>query len=113
MRRQARAGFTLVELVVVVAIVAITASIGGVAFLRVRDAREAPSMAALMQAARREALRRGVAVAVVDSAPGRAPRRAMALPDGRVVADSGFGVEMLTGVADSASAASRTRAVAR
>ena len=91
-------GFTLVELVVVVAILAIVASVGGFAFARIARVDDTPSGAALVRAARREALRRGVAVTVADSAPGRAPRRATAFPDGRVVADTALGVDLLTGV---------------
>ena len=97
-RTKARAGFTLVELVVVVAIMAVIAGVGGIAFVRLSRADDVPPTgAAIVRAARREALRRGVAVTVADSAPGRAPRRATAFPDGRVVADTALGVDALTG----------------
>ena len=97
---RSRPGFTLVELVVVVAILAVVAAVGGIAFAALaRDGREAPSMPRRVREARREAVRRGVAVSVVDSAAGRAPVRATAFPDGRVVADSAVGVDPLTGVA--------------
>lgn len=95
---RAHRGFTLVELIVVVAIMAVLAGVGGIAFVRLSRADDAPeSDAAMVRAARREALRRGVAVTVADSAPGRAPRRATAYPDGRVVADTTLRVDALTG----------------
>lgn len=94
----ARRGFTLVELIVVVAIMAVLAGVGGIAFVRLTRADDAPqTSAAMVRAARREALRRGVPVTVADSAPGRPPRRATAWPDGRVVADTALGVDALTG----------------
>ena len=96
--RRPRCGFTLVELVVVVAIMAVLAGVGGIAFVRLARADDAPPAGAtLVRAARREALRRGVAVTIADSAPGRAPRRATAYPDGRVVADTALGIDALTG----------------
>lgn len=98
MGAHARHGFTLVELIVVIAIMAVIAGVGGVAFVRLTRADDAPqSGTAMVRAARREALRRGIAVTVADSAPGRAPRRATAYPDGRVVADTVLGVDALTG----------------
>lgn len=95
-----RTAFTLVELVVVVAVLAIVASVGGVAFAQLRARDGDPSFESRVQAARRDALRSGVMVQVIDSAPGRAPRLATAFPDGRVVADRASGGEWLAGRLD-------------
>ena len=100
MTSHARAGFTLVELVIVVAILGVVASVGGLAFARLARAdQSAPDTMARMREARRDALRRGMAVTMTDSAPGRAPWHATAYPDGRVVADSALGIDVLTGAA--------------
>jgi prepilin-type N-terminal cleavage/methylation domain-containing protein len=86
------AGFTLVEMIVALAILAVTASIAAVAF---RDA-SAPvrDRAAAVAAARERAIemRRPITFSP-DS--GRTELRA--LPDGRVLGDSASAVDPLTG----------------
>lgn len=92
-----RYGFTLTELVVVVAIIAIVSSVSGAMLTRLMRTDALPTPASRVRDARWTALRSGQLTTVVDSAPGRAPWRATAYPDGRVVADTAFGIDMLTG----------------
>ena len=95
------AGVTLIEMVVALAILGIMAAVTGVA-LRREDPPTAERLRAdRIAAARREALdtRRAVAFAVADSG---GTRTGIALPDGRVVADSALAVDPLTGRPDAA-----------
>lgn len=86
-----RGGFTLLEMVVALAIVALTASLTVMAF---REDGSRPDAAAAVAAARERALelRRPV---VFSPDSGRTELRA--LPDGRVLADSASAVDPLTG----------------
>ena len=81
-------GFTLLELLVVLALLALLLSMGALAVTAVRPM-EAGPVAARVDSARREAIRSGTAVALrLDSAVVRF------LPDGRAI---GPGVDPLTG----------------
>ena len=86
------AGFTLVEMIVALAIIAVTASIAAVAF---RDAGEpVRDHAAAVAAARERAIetRRPV-----PFSPDSGRTQLRALPDGRVLGDSASAVDPLTG----------------
>jgi len=91
-----RAGTTLVELLVVLAILAVTSSLASVAFRRVSSARDA-SAGDQVLALRREAIAAGHTIT-------RLVRRdstsyvVTALADGRVLADSALGVDLSTGL---------------
>jgi prepilin-type N-terminal cleavage/methylation domain-containing protein len=92
---------TLIEMVVVLAILGIMAGITALA-LGGDDAPDpARARAARLAEVRRQAIdtRRPVAFELADSG---GVRRGVALPDGRVVADSALGVDPLTGRADAA-----------
>jgi prepilin-type N-terminal cleavage/methylation domain-containing protein len=94
--RLARAGFTLVELMVVLAILGVMAGVAGLAARSVDTTDPASARASLIADARRRALetRRPVAISVdVDGSA----RRVLALPDGSVRADSALGLDALTG----------------
>ena len=87
-----RGGFTLVEMLVALAVVAVTASLAALAFRGGGEARG--GRAAAVAAARERAIERRHAVDFsLDS--GRTEMRA--LPDGRVLGDSASGVDVLTG----------------
>ncbi|HEX8243723.1 MAG TPA: prepilin-type N-terminal cleavage/methylation domain-containing protein [Longimicrobium sp.] len=91
MTRPDRAGFTLIEVVVALAIVALTASLAALAF---RGEAHTPSRAGRIEAARQQALegRRPV-----PFSPDSGATELLALPDGRVLGDSANGVDPLTG----------------
>jgi prepilin-type N-terminal cleavage/methylation domain-containing protein len=91
-----RPGVTLVELIVVLAIIAVIAGVTTLAFRRAdRGSSVAPWVSAVA-AARRIAIDSGrtvsLTVRVGDSVYG-----ATALPDGSVVADTRLGIDRLTG----------------
>ena len=87
-----RGGFTLVEMMVALAIVALSASLAALAF---RDRGEARAdRAAAVAAARERAIERRRAV---DFSPDSGRTELRALPDGRVLGDSASGVDPLTG----------------
>ena len=90
-----RPGTTLVELIVVLAILAIGAGIAGIAFTRDMSPRTATS-AGLLADARRRAIASGVAISMrlragSDSAP------VVVLPDGSVIGDSLWHMDRLSG----------------
>ncbi len=90
-----RAGVTLIELIVVIVILGILASLTTVALRRAGSA-PAPTLAPRVAAARREALRTGRAVSFTVDEAGT-PRAVRALPDGRVLADAPLGIDVRTG----------------
>jgi prepilin-type N-terminal cleavage/methylation domain-containing protein len=92
----ARTGFTLVELMVVLAILGVMAGVAGLAARSLDDTDPAAERAALIADARRRALqtRRPVRLQV---ASGDTVRLMLALPDGSVRADSALGLDPLTG----------------
>lgn len=90
-----RSGSTLLELVVVLAVLGITAGVAGVALRAADDPDPASLRAAQVAAARRAALegRRAVPFALTEGGPA-----GVAFPDGRVLlADSALDVDPLTG----------------
>lgn len=91
MTRPGRGGSTLIELVVALAILALTASLAALAF---RDPAHVPSRAERIEAARQQALEGRHAVAF---SPDSGATEMLALPDGRVLGDSAGGVDPLTG----------------
>ena len=104
-----RAGVTLVELLVVLAILGVMAGVAGLSFARPVLAVQQPGSleAALDSIAevRRMAITRGVSITVTLSISGStagggdAPWivRATALPDGSIIADAALGIDRLTG----------------
>lgn len=93
----ARAGFTLVELLVVLVILALLSGVAGVALVRRAPAATWHDHAVEVVArARGDALARGEAVSITVAGPSGA-LHATAFPDGRVVADSLLGIDPATG----------------
>jgi prepilin-type N-terminal cleavage/methylation domain-containing protein len=86
-----RNGSTLIELVVALAIVALTASLAAMAF---RDPARVPTRAGRIESARQEAL---AARRPVPFSPDSGGTQMLALPDGRVLGDSAAGIDPLTG----------------
>jgi prepilin-type N-terminal cleavage/methylation domain-containing protein len=87
-----RGGFTLVEMMVAIAIMAVTASLAALAF---RDAAEPRVDRSAAVAAARERAIEGRRAVGFSPDSGRTELRA--LPDGRVLGDSAAGVDPLTG----------------
>jgi prepilin-type N-terminal cleavage/methylation domain-containing protein len=92
----ARSGFTLVELMVVLAILGLMAAVAGLAVRSMAAPDAASERAARIADARRQALRTRRPV-TLQVAEGDSARRLLALPDGSVRADSALGLEVLTG----------------
>jgi prepilin-type N-terminal cleavage/methylation domain-containing protein len=92
----ARAGTTLVELLVVLAILAVTSSLASVAFRRADSARDASTGDQIL-ALRREAIAAGNAITRIVR-HGSTSSAVTALPDGRVLADSALGIDLSTGL---------------
>ena len=91
-----RAGVTLVELIVTLALLAIVAGIVTVSFTRSRPGEDRDPALRTLVTARREAIAAGHPVTVLITSEGR--RHAVtALPDGRVLADTIFAVDPLSG----------------
>lgn len=95
MRARAR-GNTLVELLVVLAILGVVAGVTGLAFRPVSDTSRVDAVAAQVATARREAIRTGRSVTVMVSR-GDDVFAATAHPDGRVVADTVLAIDPLSG----------------
>jgi prepilin-type N-terminal cleavage/methylation domain-containing protein len=94
----ARVGVTLLELMVVIAILSVLAAVSGLAMRRARPVADLDATAAIALAARDSALRTGRVVSVRVAALGS--RRAAAItayPDGRVLADAQLGIDPLSG----------------
>ena len=94
--RRTRAGFTLVELMVVLAVLGVMAGVAGLAARSLERTDAASERAAAVADARRRALqtRRPVTLTVQL---GERTGRLVALPDGSVHADSALGLDVLTG----------------
>jgi prepilin-type N-terminal cleavage/methylation domain-containing protein len=91
-----RRGFTLAELMVVLAVLGVMAGVAGLAARSLERTDPEAERDALVAAARREALRtRRPVELVLPGAEG--PLRLTALPDGSVRADAGLGLDPLTG----------------
>lgn len=97
----ARSGVTLVELIVALAIMAITASIAGLAYLRAEPVTALDEAEVQLVAARRDAIRHRRAVTVTWVIDGRV-RDVTAFPDGSVVIDGPGDWDPLAGGTDGA-----------
>jgi prepilin-type N-terminal cleavage/methylation domain-containing protein len=91
-----RAGFTLVELMVVLAVLGVMAGVAGLAARSLERTDPAAERAAAVAGARRRALetRRPVTLSIPA---GEGVARLVAFPDGTVRADSALGLDVLTG----------------
>ncbi|HET7586179.1 MAG TPA: prepilin-type N-terminal cleavage/methylation domain-containing protein [Gemmatimonadaceae bacterium] len=91
-----RSGVTLIELIVVLAILGVMAGVVGVAVRGAGEVREVDARMARIQAARSEAIRTGhpVTISIIAADVARA---ATAMPDGSVVGDPALHVERLSG----------------
>ena len=87
------AGFTLVELIVVIAIIGLMAAISGVAIASLRLPRESEEVA-MLHHARAQAIATGVPVWAVGNHSPRTTHPVLFLPDGRAI---GPGIDPLTG----------------
>lgn len=102
---RARAGVTLVELAVTVSLLALVATLAGVAITRPAPLRE-PSIEAQVRSVRRDAIRTGRPVMLVVRS-GAARHRISALPDGSVVADTALHLDRATGEVNDAAHTAR------
>jgi prepilin-type N-terminal cleavage/methylation domain-containing protein len=93
-----RRGVTLVEFIVVLAIISIIAGVTTLAFRRVEVSPGVPPWVSAVAQARRTALDSARAVSLTIRI-GDAVYAATALPDGSVVADAVLSIDRLTGVA--------------
>lgn len=91
-----RAGVTLIELSVALAILGVAAALTGLAVRAIPEPDAAELRAGRVDAARRRALAERIPVTVELADSGRL-LRAVAFPDGRVVADSALGMDPYSG----------------
>lgn len=96
--RGTRSGYTLVEVIVVLALIGLVVGIGGLALASLRVPRESESVRALREA-RTKAIQTGQPVSLVDPNPDTGSNRTsrathLFLPDGRAI---GLGLDPLTG----------------
>ncbi len=89
-------GFSLLEMVVVIAIVALGATVVAVGWRRPSPQTNAPAEAAALAEARTRAVLSGEIVTVQLLHAGR-PATVSALPDGRIVGDADVAVDPLSG----------------
>jgi len=92
----ARRGVTLVELIVVIVLLGVVATVGGIASRRARPITVSDAAVTQALAARESAMRTGHAVTVVIRIA-QLETRATAYPDGRLLADPRLGIDPLTG----------------
>jgi prepilin-type N-terminal cleavage/methylation domain-containing protein len=93
---ETRSGVTLVELLVVLTILGVIAGVAGLAVRRAAPTQADPRRGALA-AARRLAIDSARVVSIDVGGDTAAGWRATAYPDGSVVADTGAGIDRLTG----------------
>jgi prepilin-type N-terminal cleavage/methylation domain-containing protein len=98
----ARSGVTLLELTVTIAIIAIIAGVVGLAVARTPSAPPDKQLAAAIRRLRTAAVRSGRPVAI-DLSYRAARYTVTALPDGRILADSIFGIDPFSGQVEDAS----------
>lgn len=91
-----RTGNTLVELLVVLAVLGVMAGVTGLSFRGVAEPNVADEAVTRIANARREAIRSGKSISLVVWGPGE-PMAATAHPDGRVVADRPLAIDFLSG----------------
>jgi prepilin-type N-terminal cleavage/methylation domain-containing protein len=91
-----RPGVTLIELIVVLAIVSIMAGVTTLAFRRAEMTPQVAPWVSAIAAARRTAVDSGRTVSLTVRV-GDTVYAATALPDGSVVADAALGVDRITG----------------
>lgn len=96
MSLRAPSGFTLIEMLVAIAVFGILASVTAVAFNRSQLAPTAGSDVTAIREARRKAIASGSRVTITISI-NAGTRSVTALPDGSVVADSGLSIDELNG----------------
>jgi prepilin-type N-terminal cleavage/methylation domain-containing protein len=89
-------GNTLVELLVVLAILGTVAGVTGLRFRRVTEPQRVDTVDARIADARREAIRSGKSVTVIVMYADH-PMAATAHPDGRVIADTALAIDHLSG----------------
>lgn len=92
-----RGGSTLVELLVVLAILGVVLGITGLSFRREAATPTVDAVRARIADTRRAAVRSGKSVTVIVSGDNGRLLAATAHPDGRVVADSGLGIDRFSG----------------
>ena len=95
-----RGGVTLLELIVVIALLGVIAGVTGIALHRATPVTGVGREAALVTTARDSALRSGRVVTIelrVSALGARRSATATAFPDGRVVADPVLNIDPLTG----------------
>jgi prepilin-type N-terminal cleavage/methylation domain-containing protein len=95
-----RTGVTLIELIVVIALLAVASTVSVVALRRARPPSVREAAIAHVMSARDSALLTGrrVSIALEDSVAGvLRSLPATAYPDGRVIADAVLGIDPLTG----------------
>ena len=95
-RDRARRGVTLVELLVVLALLGVGAALTALAFRVDRSTDPQGRDAERITAARREAVEQGALVRLV-LADSTGMRALVVLPDGSIIADKGVAVDRLTG----------------
>ncbi len=88
-------GYTLIEMLIVLAILGIAAGVAGLGFRSAMPAAVNDTTASIALA-RRDAIRSGKSITIFVEHAGRV-LSATAHPDGRVVADSALGVDCLSG----------------
>jgi len=91
-----RAGVTLVELMVTVSLLALIATLSGVAIARREEPSREPGIRAQVRSARRDAIRTGQSVTLVVRTRA-STHRIVALPNGSVVADTALHLDRATG----------------
>lgn len=94
--RGAPRGVTLVELIVVLAILGVTAAVAGLAFRAPAELSNVDVVPTTVAEARARSITSGVSIRVEVSLSG-GPTVFTAYPDGSVVADAALGVDRLTG----------------